>query len=167
MRGALIHGALLAVMLVYGYRTWTRDTSIQPDLGSVVLWDKTEADLVSVEFRTERVINKLERQERWVEREADKVLADEHKADQMLGGDRNAQPAQTPDPQALAAVLADLQAQKAELEQQAMRAQLEQEAAALRSKVPSTQAIIELVSNLVYAQVDMLRMIALLSPTSP
>ena len=25
MRGALIHGVLLAVMLIYGYRTWTRD----------------------------------------------------------------------------------------------------------------------------------------------
>lgn len=123
--------------------------------------------LARADVRQRSLIRKLERQERWVEREADKVLADEHKADQMLGGDRNAQPAQTPDPQALAAVLADLQAQKAELEQQAMRAQLEQEAAALRSKVPSTQAIIELVSNLVYAQVDMLRMIALFSPTSP
>ena len=61
MRGALIHGVLLAVMLVYGYRTWTRDTTIQPDLGSVVLWDKTDADLTAIEFRTEKTINRLER----------------------------------------------------------------------------------------------------------
>ena len=37
MRGALIHGVLLAVMLVYSYRTWTRDKTIRPDLGSVVI----------------------------------------------------------------------------------------------------------------------------------
>ena len=94
-----------------------------------------------------RWIKKLERQEAWIEREADKVLADEHKADQMLGGVRNAQPAQTPDPQALAATLADLQAQMAALEQQTKVAQMEKEAAELQSKVQSTQATIELVSK--------------------
>ena len=36
MRGALIHGVLLAVMLVYGYRTWTRDKTVQPNVGNVV-----------------------------------------------------------------------------------------------------------------------------------
>src|SRR5438874_1624208 len=61
MRGALIHGALLVVMLVYGYRTWTRDKSIQPDLGSVVLWDKGDADLVSLELKSDKKITKLER----------------------------------------------------------------------------------------------------------
>jgi len=61
MRSALIHGALLVVMLVYGYRTWTRDKSIQPDLGSVVLWDKAAGDLVSLEFKSDKKITKLER----------------------------------------------------------------------------------------------------------
>ncbi|HEY6178063.1 MAG TPA: hypothetical protein VIX73_26590, partial [Kofleriaceae bacterium] len=61
MRGALIHGVLLVVMLVYGYRTWTRDQSIQPDLGSVVLWDKGESDLMAVEFKTDKLITRLER----------------------------------------------------------------------------------------------------------
>lgn len=61
MRGALIHGILLAVMLVYGYRTWTRDKSVQPNVGSVVLWDKTEADLVSIEYASPKKIVKLER----------------------------------------------------------------------------------------------------------
>ena len=61
MRGALIHGALLVVMLVYGYRTWTRDKTIQADLGSVVLWDKGDTDLVSLELKSDKKITKLER----------------------------------------------------------------------------------------------------------
>ena len=61
MRGALIHGVLLVLMLVYGYRTWTRDKTVQPDHGAVVLWDKTADDLVSVELKTERKDVKLER----------------------------------------------------------------------------------------------------------
>jgi len=61
MRGALIHGALLVVMLVYGYRTWTRDRTVKPDLGKVVLWDKGEADLVSMELQTDKKITKVER----------------------------------------------------------------------------------------------------------
>ena len=52
MRGALIHGVLLAVMLVYGYRTWTRDKTVQPNVGSVVLWNKADTDLVSIEYRS-------------------------------------------------------------------------------------------------------------------
>ena len=61
MKGALIHGVLLAVMLVYGYRTWTRDKTTEPNLGSVVLWDKTENDLVSIEYTADKKIVKLER----------------------------------------------------------------------------------------------------------
>lgn len=60
MRGAIIHGVLLVVMLVYGYRTWTRDKTIEPNVGSVVLWDKTEADIKSIEYKSERKIVKLE-----------------------------------------------------------------------------------------------------------
>ncbi len=61
MRGALIHGVLLAVMLVYGYRTWTRDKTVQPNVGNVVLWDKSEADLASIEYRSPKKIVKIER----------------------------------------------------------------------------------------------------------
>jgi hypothetical protein len=61
MRSALIHGVLLAVMLVYGYRTWTRDKSIKPDLGSVVLWNKSEAELASIEFKSEKKTVRLDR----------------------------------------------------------------------------------------------------------
>ncbi|MEJ7598731.1 MAG: hypothetical protein WKG01_12555 [Kofleriaceae bacterium] len=59
MKSALIHGILLAVMLVYGYRTWTRDKTIQKNLGSVVLWDKSESDLVSLEYTTDKIEDKL------------------------------------------------------------------------------------------------------------
>lgn len=61
MRGALIHGALLVVMLVYGYRTWTRDKTVQPNIGSVVLWDHTEAELASIEYKGDTKTVKLER----------------------------------------------------------------------------------------------------------
>src|SRR5205085_8118416 len=61
MRGALIHGVLLLVMLVYGYRTWTRDKTVKPDLGSVVLWNKTEAELASIEFKSDKKTVHLER----------------------------------------------------------------------------------------------------------
>jgi Domain of unknown function (DUF4340) len=60
MRGAIIHGVLLVVMLVYGYRTWTRDKTVEPNVGSVVLWDKRDADIKSVEYKSERKIVKLE-----------------------------------------------------------------------------------------------------------
>ncbi|MEO8698698.1 MAG: DUF4340 domain-containing protein [Kofleriaceae bacterium] len=60
MKSALIHGVLLAVMLVYGYRTWTRDKTVKPDYGSIVLWNKTEADLVAIEFKTEKKTIRLE-----------------------------------------------------------------------------------------------------------
>ncbi|HTR54782.1 MAG TPA: DUF4340 domain-containing protein [Kofleriaceae bacterium] len=61
MKGAMIHGILLAVMLVYGYRTWTRDKTVRKDIGQVSLWDKTEAELVSIEYKAEKKIVKLER----------------------------------------------------------------------------------------------------------
>ena len=61
MRGPLIHGVLLAVMLVYGYRTWTRDKTSAPTTGNVVLWDKTENDLVSIEYKAPKKIVKVDK----------------------------------------------------------------------------------------------------------
>jgi Domain of unknown function (DUF4340) len=61
MRGALIHGVLLAVMLVYGYRTWTRDKTSDTNTGTVVLWDKGEADLVSIDYKAPKKIVKIEK----------------------------------------------------------------------------------------------------------
>ena len=61
MKTAIIHGALLLVMLVYGYRTWTRDTSISPDVGSVVLWERSESDLQWVELKSENRTVRLEK----------------------------------------------------------------------------------------------------------
>lgn len=54
MRGALIHGVLLAVMLIYGYRTWTRDKTVKPDRGAIVLWNKAEAEIASIEYKTDK-----------------------------------------------------------------------------------------------------------------
>lgn len=61
MRGALIHGALLVVMLVFGYRTWTRDKTVQPNIGSVVLWDHSEPELSKIEYKGENKVVLLER----------------------------------------------------------------------------------------------------------
>ena len=61
MKSALIHGVLLAVMLIYGYRTWTRDKTVKPNIGDVVLWNKTDADLVSIEYKSEKKTVRLER----------------------------------------------------------------------------------------------------------
>ena len=76
------------------------------------------AGLARVDVRQRPLIRKLERQEAWIEREADKVLADEHKADHLLAEERDAQTAQAPTPeqrqqgiqQQLIATLADLKA---------------------------------------------------------
>jgi hypothetical protein len=61
MRGALIHGILLAVMLVYGYRTWTREKTAEPAAGSVALWTEPETDLVSIELKSPKKDMKIER----------------------------------------------------------------------------------------------------------
>jgi hypothetical protein len=61
MKGAVVHGALLAVMLVYGYRTWTREKSSEPNLGNVTMWDKAEADLTSIEYKSDKRIVRIER----------------------------------------------------------------------------------------------------------
>jgi hypothetical protein len=53
MKSALIHGALLALMLVYGYRTWTTERVPEPTAGTIVLWDKKEADLTAMEYKSE------------------------------------------------------------------------------------------------------------------
>jgi hypothetical protein len=61
MRGAVIHAVLLVVMLVYGYRTWTREKTNDTNTGTVVLWDKPEADLVSIEYKAPKKIVKIDR----------------------------------------------------------------------------------------------------------
>lgn len=53
MKGAIIHGVLLAVMLIYGYRTISRDTKATADLGSVVVFDKKAGDLASLVYKTD------------------------------------------------------------------------------------------------------------------
>jgi hypothetical protein len=62
MKGVLIHGALLGVMLIYGYRTWTADEDAKPSTGGdVVLWTRDEASLTKLELQTENRLVRLER----------------------------------------------------------------------------------------------------------
>ncbi len=61
MRAAIVHGALLLIMLVYGYRTWTRDKDVKKTVGTVVLWNKTDADFESIEYVSERKTTRLDR----------------------------------------------------------------------------------------------------------
>jgi hypothetical protein len=61
MRAAIVHGVLLLVMLVYGYRTWTRDKEVKKTTGSVVLWNKADADFESIEYVSERKTTRLDR----------------------------------------------------------------------------------------------------------
>jgi hypothetical protein len=50
MKGVLVHGGLLVVMLAFGYQTWTRDKSVHVSTGDVSVWDMTAADLESVTY---------------------------------------------------------------------------------------------------------------------
>jgi hypothetical protein len=61
MKGVLIHGALLGVMLVYGYKTWTKDDAAKPAGGEVVMWTRPEADVAKIEFQTDNRLVRLER----------------------------------------------------------------------------------------------------------
>ena len=61
MRGVIVHAALLVVMLAYGYRTWTKEDEVKPVAGDVVLWNRSEAELKTVEFATADRTLKLER----------------------------------------------------------------------------------------------------------
>jgi hypothetical protein len=61
MKGVIVHGVLLAVMLVYGYRTWTRDRSVEPTAGQVVVWDRAVGDVQSVVYTSARKTVKVER----------------------------------------------------------------------------------------------------------
>lgn len=62
MKSALVHAALLLVMLVYGYHTWTREkVETAAQFGDVVLWSQAETDLASITYQTEKKSVKLER----------------------------------------------------------------------------------------------------------
>ena len=63
MKGAIVHGALLAVMLVFGYKTWTKEKTETPAVttGDVVLWNKSESELVALEYAAPKRTVKIER----------------------------------------------------------------------------------------------------------
>ncbi len=65
MKSAIIHGALLVLMLGYGYRTWTADKAVTATSGNVVLWNKAVTEFTAIEFTSESPnssrVTKLER----------------------------------------------------------------------------------------------------------
>lgn len=61
MKSAIVHGALLAVMLVYGYLSWTKEKPKKALTGEVVMWNRNEADLKAVEFATTDHTLRIER----------------------------------------------------------------------------------------------------------
>lgn len=61
MKGVIVHGALLAIMLVYGYVTWTTEKPKKALTGEVVMWNRAESDLKAVEFATKDHTLRIER----------------------------------------------------------------------------------------------------------
>ncbi len=61
MKGAIIHGVLLVLMLGFAYQTWTRDTSVKPSTGSVVLWNEKVGDIESIVLETPDRTARIER----------------------------------------------------------------------------------------------------------
>ncbi len=61
MKGVIVHGALLAIMLVYGYVTWTKEKPKKALTGEVVMWNRAESDLKAVEFATKDHTLRIER----------------------------------------------------------------------------------------------------------
>lgn len=61
MKGVIIHGALLGIMLIYGYRSWTRTEGARPTTGEVVLWTRPETDVKTIELTSDKRTVKLER----------------------------------------------------------------------------------------------------------
>jgi hypothetical protein len=61
MKGVIVHGALLAVMLIYGYRTWNKKEEARPAGGEVVMWTRAETDLEAIELTSEKRTVRIER----------------------------------------------------------------------------------------------------------
>lgn len=59
--GAIVHGGLLAVMLVYGYRAWTEKESAKPATGEVVMWTRAEEQLTKLEYSSDKRTVRIER----------------------------------------------------------------------------------------------------------
>jgi hypothetical protein len=61
MKSVIVHGALLAVMLIYGYLTWTKEKPKPSVAGEVVMWNRGEQELKAVEFATPDKTLRIER----------------------------------------------------------------------------------------------------------
>jgi hypothetical protein len=62
MKGVIIHGLLLALMLGYGYKNWTTErTATSTAAGEVVLWDHAEGDIEKIVYEAPKKTVRLER----------------------------------------------------------------------------------------------------------
>jgi hypothetical protein len=52
MKGALIHGVLLVAMLAFAYQTWTRDTTVKANTGTVVVWNEKPSALQAIVYES-------------------------------------------------------------------------------------------------------------------
>lgn len=59
--GAIVHGGLLGVMLLYGYRTWTKKEEARPATGEVVMWTRGEEQLAKLEYSSDKRTVRIER----------------------------------------------------------------------------------------------------------
>lgn len=60
-KGALIHGALLATVLVLSYREWTKETPVESKSGTILVWNEPVDQLTAVVFETEDKTVRVER----------------------------------------------------------------------------------------------------------
>jgi hypothetical protein len=61
MKSVIVHGILLAVMLVYGYLTWTKEPPKPSVAGEVPMWTRPASDLKAIEFASPDRTLRLER----------------------------------------------------------------------------------------------------------
>jgi hypothetical protein len=61
MKGAIVHGVLLVTMLAVAYQTWTRDKTVKPSTGTVVLWTHKPAELQAIVHETPERTVRVER----------------------------------------------------------------------------------------------------------
>jgi hypothetical protein len=61
MKSVIVHGGLLAVMLIYGYLAWTKEKTAPSATGEVAMWTRGEHELKAIELATPEHTLRLER----------------------------------------------------------------------------------------------------------
>jgi hypothetical protein len=65
MKSAIVHAVLLIGMLGFGYQTWTRDKSVKPSHGKVVVWNDKASDIQAI-IMTTKTVTDLQTRDRTV-----------------------------------------------------------------------------------------------------